>query len=463
MMLSFSKLRWLGFSQVTLLFILGNMISYMLVPNFNLIKDDLGVSDTYLGLLTSGFILMNGFAALLWSYTSDAKGILRRVLLVTSFVSGGLLVTLASVSTHPIAFAFFWTLAGGSLGAIIPLGFSLISDLFDRSTRTEVFMLWYFIGGWGLAIGYGLSLFLGQYYNWRYPLLIGGLTLIVLGGGVSSLIWEPQKGLADVSVSAESYRYPYKFRPQDLGLILSNKSNIHTALQGFFGTISNGILGTWAVHYLIREAKASEVAASVFLGLVGTGALGGLILSHLADSLYKRRPAYRPLIAAFCSITESILFIVFFATPMKLNIYTDDPIEAFNALVSLLRNNTTVLILSVVFFTAMFFNAPVGAIRESVLSDVNLPEDRATVLAAMNIGELMAKSVGISIVGVLSDALGSLRISIVALMTAWFISGIFWIFVAKHYHRDILRIKSILETRVNQIKQMNCNSANTSP
>jgi len=442
------RLRWLGFSQIVMLYILENMASYLLIPNYNLIKYDLGVSDTYLGLLMGGFLLMNGFAALLWSYASDAKGMRRKALLSASLVGGGIFIVLASVSPNPILLIIFWVFSGGALGAIIPLGFSLISDLFDRHIRTKVFMLWYMLGGIGLALGFGLALFLGTYYGWRLPLYFGGLILIFLGGPLSLLIWEPQRGFSDIDTPIDQYYYPYRFRPQDIGLILSNKSNIYVALQGFFGTIPNGVLFTWTVHYIIREANASEIAASVFLGFMSVGALGGLVLSHITDKLYRRNPTYRPLVAAFCSIVEGVLFMIFFAVPMKLNIYTDDPIDAFFAMIHMLYTNPQIFMLFIVFFIAMFFNSPVGAIRNSVLSDVNLPEDKATVLSAINIGELLSKSIGVSIVGALSDLFGSLRIPIIITMSIWILSGASWILVAKHYQRDILKIRRILEQRI---------------
>ncbi len=445
------KIRWLGFSQIVILYILENMDAYLLVPNYNLIKHELGVSDTYLGFLMGGYLLMNGLAAFLWSYVSDTRGMKRKALLATSFGAGGFFTILASISPNPIPLMFFWILAGGSLGAIIPLGFSLISDLFDRRMRTRAFMLWYMLGGIGLAVGYIVALFLGAYYGWRFPLYVGGIILMVFGAPLCLSIWEPQRGISDVEAHIDEYYYPYRFRPQDVRLILSNKSNIYVALQGFFGTIPNGVLFTWTVHYIIREAHASEVAASVFLGLMSTGALGGLFLSYLADKLYERDVVYRPLIAASCSIGEGVLFMIFFAIPIKLNIYTDNPKEAFLMMIDLLSRDMLVLFTFTIFFIAMFLNSPVGAIRNSILADVNLPEDKATVLSAINIAELLSKSIGITVVGFLSDILGSLRIPIIIAMSIWILSGISWIYVARYYHGDLAQIKNILEQRLKSI------------
>jgi len=315
-------------------------------------------------------------------------------------------------------------------------------------------MLWYTLGGVGLGIGYGLSLFLGAIYTWRYPLYVGGLILLLFGSPMCLLIWEPPKGLSDAETVKKysNFYYPYRFQPKDLGLIISNKSNIYVALQGILGTIPNGVLFTWTVHYIIREAHASEVAASVFLGIMSTGALGGLFLSFLADKLYEFKHTYRPIIAAICSIIESILFIIFFSTPIKIDIKSNDPIEATMQLLNLLQRDTILIVVFIIFFVAMFFNSPVGAIKNSVLSDVNLPEHRATVLAGVNITELFAKSLGITLVGVLSDLIGNLRIPIMIVMSVWILSGIAWLILANYYEKDLTRVRHIIEERV---KRMN--------
>ncbi len=445
------KKKWLGFIQIALLYILQNMDAYLLIPNYNLIKMDLGVSDAYLGIITGGYLFFNGLAALAWSYASDARGMTRKLLLASSFIAGGILTITVSLSVNPIEMAFLWILAGGTLGAIIPLGFSLISDLFEKKVRTSIFMLWYTLGGVGLAIGYGLSLFLGVIYNWRYPIYVGGLLLLLLGAPICLLIWEPPKGFSDINSKLSNkgdFKYPYRFKPEDLGLIISNKSNIYVALQGILGTIPNGVLFTWTVHYIIREAHASEVAASVFLGIMSTGALGGLLLSFLADKLYEFKYAYRPILAGFCSVTESILFIIFFSLPLKINIQSDDPVEAALQLFSLIKREPLFMIAFITFFIAMFFNSPVGAIRNSVLSDVNLPEHRATVLAGVNIAELFAKSLGITLVGLLSDIIGNLRIPIVITMFVWVFSGTAWFMLSSYYEKDLTTVKNTLEERL---------------
>jgi len=329
------------------------------------------------------------------------------------------------------------------------LGFGIISDIFSSEKRTKIYMLWYTLGGFGLAFGYGVALFLGSYINWKYVLYAGAMILF-FGSFLALTIIEPPKGSAEDEIRDVleiTREYPYRFNPRDIKLIVSNRTNIYITLQGIFGTIPNGVIFTWVVHYLIREVGTSEIAASLLFGIMSVGALGGLLVAHVADIAYKRKPEYRAKIAAISSIAESILFIIFFLTPMKLNLYTDNVIEILLSIKTLLLTSTLFLFWFSIYFVAMFFNSAVGPIKNSVLSDSNLPEHRATVFAGINIVELFAKASGITAVGVLSDVFGTLRIPIIITMFFWIFSGIAWFRVAKHYPSDMKKVDEILFSR----------------
>ncbi|MHA1616796.1 MAG: MFS transporter [Candidatus Njordarchaeales archaeon] len=444
--------RKMGFIQVTLLFALSNFATYILIPNFNLIKQELGVSDTYLGILMGGFLFFNGLGALLWSYLSDARGAKRKILLTLSFILSGLLIYIVSVTKNTVLLMFSWILAGACLGATVPLGFSIISDLFPPENRTQTFMLWFFFSGFGLAFGYGFSLFLGAFYNWRFPVMVGSFIVALSGSILSMTLWEPPKGWSDIK-GFGGVDYPYRFRISDLKLIARNKTNIFIVIQGFFGTIPNGALSSWAVHYLVREWGLSEIMASTILAMGSVGAIGGFFFSYLGDKLYERNEMYRPLIAAVCSIVEGLLFAIFFMIPVKLDIYTNDLIEGFIIFLDIIRKDPTSLLAMVIFFTAMAMNPAPGSIRESVLSDANLPEHRATVLAGANIIEIFSKSLSITVIGILSDLLGSLKEPLTIVMLIWILSGIAWIYVAKYYGEDKNNVRKVITKRLQKSNQ----------
>ncbi|MCD6515773.1 MAG: MFS transporter [Candidatus Odinarchaeota archaeon] len=446
------------FFQITLLYLLQNMCSYLIIPNYNLIKQEFYVSDTLLGMMSGLYLFFNGIAAIFWSYLSDVSLLKRKIFLSLSMFASGIFSILAYMSPDFINLLIWRVLTGISLGSVLPLGFSILSDAFRRERRTQIFMIWYVLSGFGLGIGFGMAVILGNYFNWRLPLLYGGLTIILLGGFVSLVLLEPARASSEDELKdllSSGIEYKYRFSPGDLAILISNRSNFFAALQGILGTIPNGIIFTWSLQYLVRDVGASELVASIFLGFMSVGALGGLIISYIADKLYQIHVAMRPIIAGFCSIIESILFILFFSLPLKINVYTKDIAEALQEVFKIITSDFTFIVAFFLFFMAMFFNSSVGPIRNSVISDVNLPEHRATVLAGVTILELFSKAIGIAVVGFLADFLGSLRFSIIIAMVFWIFSGIAWFYLAWYYEYDINFIRGVLTSRRKSMEKNN--------
>lgn len=439
--------RWISFLQISFLLILQYSNAYVLVPNYSSIKMDFKVSDAYLGLLSGMYIFANGVASFIWSYVSEAKGLKRKQILSLSYFLASILMFLTFMALDAFSFIIFYTLTGLALGAILPLGFSIISDLFESGMRVRIFMLWYMFGGFGITLGLGLGAILGTYFYWRFPILVCS-SILILGGAISLLIYEPERGAVELKeVSASEYPYSYVFKLSDLNLLKDTRSNFYVILQGIFGVIPDSVILTWGLQYLIRESKASEVGALIFLSLMGIGSLGGVYVAYLADKLYKKKKIYRPLIASLCSITGTALYVGFFLIPFELNILTNNLIDALYIVFLRLLEDGLVLLAFTIFTTAKLINSAIGPIRDSVLADVNLPEQRAIILSIIIICELFSRSLGIALVGLLSDITNNLRIAIILSMTFLMISGAIWILVGKHYENDILRMKEILRNR----------------
>ena len=439
--------RWISFLQISFLLILQYSNAYVLVPNYSSIKMDFGVSDAYLGLLSGMYIFANGVASFIWSYVSEAEGLKRKQILSLSYFMASILMFLTFTALDAFSFILFYTLTGLALGAILPLGFSIISDFFESDMRVRIFMLWYMFGGCGITLGLGIGAILGTYFYWRFPILVCS-SILILGGVISLLIYEPERGAVELKeVSVSEYSYSYVFKLSDLNLLKDTRSNFYVILQGIFGVIPDSVILTWGLQYLIRESKASEVGALIFLSLMGIGSLGGVYVAYLADKLYKKKKIYRPLIASLCSIIGTVLYVGFFLIPFELNIPTNNLIDALYIVFLRLLEDGLVLLAFTIFTTAKLINSAIGPIRDSVLADVNLPEQRAIILSIIIICELFSRSLGIALVGLLSDITNNLRIAIILSMTFLMISGTIWILVSKHYENDILRMREILRNR----------------
>jgi len=348
-------------------------------------------------------------------------------------------------------------MAGMSISVINVLALTIIIDFYQSEERTEKLMVFKIMGGVGYALGFALGIFLGaRYNNWKYPIFILSILILCIGLPLSLSIIEPPKGLSEkelTNVLSRVGHYPFTLRPSDIKIITGNKSNIYITLQGMFGIIAAGSLEVWIVQYLVKETGANEVTASIFLGISVIGALGGILISHIADDLYKKSRKAKPLLAGVCSVLVAIFFIVFLLLPLKIEVQTTSFVGALKVIGEQIVESYIMALAFILFFIGMIFSSSIGSIRNSVISDVNLPEHRATVISGINIAELFSKSIGVALVGILIDVMGSIRYPLILAIATWFISGYFWFMVARYVEHDIWKVTILLEERVSFLEQ----------
>lgn len=446
------------FVQLVILYSMQVAHMAVMVPNIRLIIESLHQTYSYAGILMGLYMFLSGFASVLWALYSDMKGIARKFLIAIGLLGNGVLTLICYSIVDPYFFAVFYILAGMSASVVGPLTTTIIMDMFRSERRTESLMMYKILGGIGYVFGFALGLVLGVSYNqWRKPLFLIGVINISIGAPFALALAEPPKGYSEKklhTVLKTKKRYPFTLKPGDIKIITGTRSNYYITLQGIFGTIASGAIEIWVIQYLVTEGGASEVVASVFLGLSALGAFGGMQISKFADRLYSKSPRLKPLIAGICTLIETVFFIIFFLLPIDLSLVNAGSIlEAIIKLILYMAENKMIGLCVALFFIGMVFNSSVGPIRNSAISDINLPEHRATVLSGINIIEIFSKSVGTMFLGLLIDYVGSFRIPLLLAVSLWFISGIYWIEVAKHYERDIWKINIILEKRQSLLLQ----------
>ena len=438
------------YCQLGILAILANMHVYLLIPNIRMIMESFETSYTYVGILMGIYIFMSGIAALAWSIYSDMTGLSRKVLMTISIAGGGFFSIVSSLTPNKYVFASFFILAGMSLSAIKPLSTTIIVDIFKSYERSQRLMQFRIISGLGVAFGFAIGVILGAYVDWRYPIIITGALYLAVGTPLSAIIIEPPKGLSErqlYDILRKTPYYPFSLKPKDFRSIAETKSNRYLMLQGIFGVIAGGSIEVWMLQYLVSEAGANELTASVFMGLGAIGTFGGIVIAWVADSLYRKSPRFRPLIAGISSFLTGIFFVFLLYMPINIGVRVGNILDAIVMLVRQVAAGGVLAWAVLFFFLGMLFNGSIGSIRDSVISDVNLPEHRATVISAINIVELFSKSLGIAIIGALIDFLGNIRYPLMVSVSLWMVSGIAWMFVARHVERDSWKVDIVLYER----------------
>lgn len=451
--------RWKShtvFGILVILNVVRNFHGYILFPLVGIIVRDFRITYGLAGIMLGLYVLLSAFAELLWSFLSDVRGIGRRLLIFAGVALSGVFTVFCYYARSFFVFSLFYIFGGMSLAVVAPFSVTIIGDIYRRGERTQKLMLLEILGGIGLGLGFGVSLASNAYLNtWRESLLI----LLLVNLSASVLIFfspEPPKGLAEEEISdiVLKYGYPFRLRREDLALIARTQSNKYIVLQGLFGTVANGALQLWLVQYLVVEAGFSETAASIFLALGSIGAFPGFLLAKLADRLYEKKPHHKPLMAAVCSVIEGFFFIAFFLVPLKVNIKTQDFVEASISIIHLLPQSKYSALAVLSFLLAMIFNSPVGSIRDSAITDTNLPEFRATIRSGADIAETFTKGIGMSIAGIAVDLTGNLRGILITTMIFWFFSAFYWLRLTSVYDNDVSFVKEELVRRKENIKHM---------
>ncbi len=443
--------KQLLFIQLVILAGLQSAHRSVLIPILRPMITSFNITYGFGGLLIGIYMFLSGLAALGWAVYSDYTGLSRRILIVVGIL-GGILFTALSVSaTIPLLFATFYILAGMSISVIYPLATTIILDLVRKEGRAGMMMVFTLLSGFGYAFGFGLGIITVALFNdWRLPILILVILMTIISLPFAILLREPPKGFSEEElhdVLRRTYRYPFTLRPEDLKVITGNRSNVFIVLQGVFGIIGSGAIEVWMLQYLVAEAEVNEVVASLIMGLGALGSVGGLIIAKIADILSRKTPRARPLIAAICSSITAFAYLFFLTIPLRLNFETNNFVEAAYTLVVMMSKNPLLLTAILVFFLAMVVNSSVGSIKVAVLSEVNLPEHRATVISGTSIIELLSKSISIAVLGLLIDLLHSFRVPLMIAVSMWFISAVYWGKTSNTIDIDVWKLTILLKER----------------
>lgn len=262
-----------------------NLLNYIdrqvLFAVFPLIKAELSLSDTALGLLGSGFMVSYMASAPVIGWFGDRYGRVKlaglglslwSVATAATGMAGRYNTILASRATVGIGEASFGTVSPG-----------LISDYFSKERRGRVLSFFYLAIPVGSAIGYVIGGIIGQTFGWHsafYMVALPGLVLSV----PLFLLREPRRGATekDANLSVP--------RPADYILLFKNRSFVIATLAMAAMTFAMGGLAQWVPTFLYRMHGQSIAAGNALFGTITiiSGIAGTLTGGWLGDRFQKR-------------------------------------------------------------------------------------------------------------------------------------------------------------------------------
>ncbi|MHA1144811.1 MAG: MFS transporter [Candidatus Helarchaeota archaeon] len=404
---------------------------YALPPDFG---------ELMLGVILFGGYIVIGGTGLLFGYLADKY---NRILLTAIGMGAWAGLNIAIfLSPHWLPYMVFRIMLGMGQGAIMPIGYSLLMDVIKFKNRSKAFAVILLLQGIGPVFGIVFGLALGDV--WQFVYLFFGFS--ALGFGLCCLfIKEPKRAATEeqfAELIEKGMSYSYRIKKEDLKYIIERPTNFWLIVN-FVDTIVPGLLVGWLLYYLeifaFRVAWGWGVGFISDLGLayvIGTAAasliiaaalafIGTFYFAYLGDKKAGEGGGIRAKIATYCSIlTIPFITIAFLPFIPFLSI-------PFGILMGL----------------ALFFEQGIGANWFATIMDINLPENRGTMIALALLADTIGRGVGGLIGGFFNYEVWGIVLLVVNIINA-----ILWLPVLKYIRGDLKKIGKLQEERAMEMK-----------
>jgi MFS family permease len=257
------------------------MLAILIEP----IKQELGVSDASMGLLTgTSFALLHVVAMIPIASWADRGS--RRNLIAWGLGTWSALTVLTGMAR---SFAeMFWVRLGLGVGeaTAVPASHSLVSDLFPIDRRATALSMLVLAGPVGQMLAYAGGGWINELWGWRAAFWVFGLPGLLLVVLIRTTIGEPERGAADGSAGS--------WQPLPLSaalrFLVGLRAYRHLALAAALSAVANYAILIWSAPLWMRvyELGSGEVGTSLALATGPATAAGVVLAGRLADRLSRR-------------------------------------------------------------------------------------------------------------------------------------------------------------------------------
>lgn len=276
---------------------------------------------------------------------------------------------------------------------------------------------------------------------------------------------EPEKGSAEPELKdlhKEGLSYNYSIELSQLPKIIAKKSNKWLMFQGFFIQITIGTL-IWLPTLYASKIRAegidkgtAMIAAGYFYALLQTGGLSSTYFGYLGDKLQKKTYRGRALLTGGLILAAVPLYILMFLLPMD-NLKLPTTNEPYSILISLVTQFVTNPWILLMFILAVCATAAQSANTPNwlaLLTDINLPEHRATAFSISNLINGGGRALGNVLIGIVLGFISTKfhepynYIFTMVLFQIFFIPAVYCYYkVSRNSGKDIRKVKSVLKRR----------------
>jgi MFS family permease len=383
---------WYSLVLLTLVYTFNNVdrrvVSIVIEP----LKAEFGLTDGQMGLLT-GLALGAPYAlAVVPMGVLADRSNRRNMLSAVLFIWSALTAVAGFAQSY---FTLFWTrmIVGVAEAGSSPAALSIISDTFPPSRRTGASAIFQ-SGG---TIGNLLCLMVGGWvvmqFGWRAAFWVAGVPGMIIALLILFTLKNPQRGAMDAP-SAADHASGFKAA---IGFILGNAVILHLVFApSLLAAGNSGIMG-WSVSFLVREHGLHLAAASFAVGVCqALGTVVGIVFAGiLSDRITGGAPSRIITLILACQAVAVVGCVAFLLAPTR---------------------ETSLAALGLYMMAGyLFLGLGYGALLN--LTPAKL---RSTVLGVELVASnLLGYAGGPVVVGFLSDALGSLRWAMLALVALY--------------------------------------------
>jgi MFS family permease len=294
------------------------------------LKEEFGVGDFAIGLLTSSFILVNGLITLPAGYLADrwhrTRTIGHTVLAWSGITAlGAVAPTFGSLVGLRAALGFGQAITEPSAG-------SLIADYYPTEKRGRAFSIQQIMLFVGIGLGIGMGGFISDKWGWRWGFLVAGIPGVLVAL-LAYRLREPKRGEADrlhlgidesdvidADIDQPLFEHGFKAFLKDMwwGLkadlrTIMNITTMRYALIGI-AVLQFTVVGisTWLPQFYERQMHVKQgnaegvVGALIILGGIPGILLGGKVADYFTDKVRGARMA----IPAYCIMIGTSLFAI---------------------------------------------------------------------------------------------------------------------------------------------------------
>ncbi|TFF87242.1 MAG: MFS transporter [Promethearchaeota archaeon] len=436
-------------------FLSGKMIWIILIPLAIIAATDQGIYIALLeqiqkdidGYFTGGvaeavYIASIAVYTIIFGYFADKRK--RKWLMFIGAITSGVFYLLTAFTFDFISLIIIRAIAGIGIGSIMPLAFSMLSDSISTGSRSKAFSFWgvatllgngigAMIGGGYVFTGEGVSV----PYLWHEPFIYIGIIGIMIGI-LPLFTKEPKRAAKEDQFkflqSNDALKYSYRIKLKDLKNIYKRRSNFWLVVN-FIDTIAPGLLVAYILpyffNYMTFDIILVIVLIMVFVGLL----IGNFGLAFLADMLYKKNKNWRAKMAIICAIFElpftavALFLLPYYGTSVAMSIF-----------------------IGINLAIGLTFTFGIGPNWYGSLIDVNLPENRGTMIATATFLDQIGRAIGTAIGGYIAFQF-SLLAAIQSSTFFMFLSILPWIPVLYYISGDLKVVDTILSKRAVEIKE----------